>query len=89
MKDNELQFDDSSHRTPTRQASKNSFADFLIKHGLAKDEQMATYILVGVIGVCVLVMVWMFSGGNENRPFTDTEIRGLEQAGSPSEITDY
>ena len=66
MENNEIQFHKPEYRIPTRQIQRNLFADFLVKKGWAKDKQQAMYILLGVIGVCVLVTMFvMFGGKNE------------------------
>ena len=63
MENNEIQFDEIEYRMPARKVQRNLFVIFLIKRGWAKDEKQAIYILFGVIGVCILVAIWFFSGG--------------------------
>lgn len=74
MENNEIQFDEPEYRMPTLQVPRNLFVDFLINKGLAKDKQQATYILFGVIGVCVLVVIWFFSGGGYEDVNPDTFV---------------
>jgi hypothetical protein len=63
MENKEVQFDEPKYRIPTRHSQHNLFIDFLIKRGWAKDERQVIYILLGVLGVCILIIVWFLSGG--------------------------
>lgn len=39
------------------------------KWGLAKDDRQANYVLIGIIGACILIMfVVLFSGSDDSRP---------------------
>ncbi len=60
MEDNKVQFEDFDYIRPARQNNRNVFIDFLINKGIAKDKKQAMYALVGVIGVCVLIIIWNF-----------------------------
>ena len=66
MENNDIQFDEPEYRVPRRQIQRNLFVDFLIKRGWAKDKQQAMYILFGVIGVCVFVIVFIQFGNTSD-----------------------
>ena len=84
----DVQFNEPRSRLPKIHIKRTIFANFLIKTGLAKNKQQATYILLGIIGVGVFIMIMLLINGDDQRNFSKTEIETLEQAGSPSEITE-
>lgn len=70
MQNNKIQFDEPEYEISKKrigQHDSNVFADFLIKKGWIKNEQQATYILLGVIVFCILIMVWNFGNITEEQ----------------------
>lgn len=65
MENKQVQFDEPEYRMPPQKIQRNLFINFLIDRGWAKDKQQASYILLGGIGICILIMIWVFGGGNE------------------------
>jgi hypothetical protein len=74
-----IQFDEPVYKRPlSRTKPQNKFASFLIEKKIAKDEDQATYILLGIVGACILVVIfYMFSGGSPEI-FTEEEVRILD-----------
>ena len=75
MKNNQIQFDEPEYRVPKHQVQRSLFVDFLIKKGLAKDQQQAMYILFGIIGVSVLITMLSLKSKTitppDNIPFSE------------------
>jgi len=86
MENNEVKFDEPEYRAPRLQVTHNSFIDFLIKKGLAKDEQQAMYILFGVIGISVLVSLWFFRGNTPQVPIDSATGEEIIEGKIPGQI---
>jgi len=81
MENNEVKFNEPNYGAPRRQRQRNLFIDFLIKKGWAKNEKQALYILFGIIGISVFIMVWVFINGG-TKPNTKIRILPQESVGS-------
>ncbi len=74
MEDNRVQFDEPQHTVTKQQVGRKSFVDFLVDKGLAKNKQQATYILFGVIGVCILIIFLIFAMGGSDYATPNTFV---------------
>ena len=64
--------DTTSRTRRTSQRRNFSLTRKLINAGLAKNEQQATYILIGVVVVSMLIAVWVLHSGSSETPPIDS-----------------
>ncbi|HEC93883.1 MAG TPA: hypothetical protein ENI56_00730 [Candidatus Kaiserbacteria bacterium] len=61
MSNGGVQFEEPGYRAPSRTESHSTFIDFLIKIGIVKSKQQATYVLLGIIIVTVIITFFVLS----------------------------
>ncbi len=79
MDNTKIQFEEPEYHITEQSAQNNLFVNFLIKTGLVKNEKQAMYVLFGVIGVCVLIIIFFISKSS-NTNITEKNIFNPETA---------
>ncbi len=60
-----VQFEEPEYRAPSGIESHSTFIDFLIKKGIVKSKQQATYVLLGIIVIAIILSFFLL---NSNKP---------------------
>tara|TARA_B100000745_G_scaffold70940_1_gene42435 strand:- start:6428 stop:6700 length:273 start_codon:yes stop_codon:yes gene_type:complete len=67
-----VQFDEPTYKSPVRkQSTQHLLADFLVRNNLAKNNQQATYMILGIAILAIIISLWMISSSRnviENPP---------------------
>tara|TARA_B100000745_G_scaffold290137_2_gene228817 strand:+ start:2514 stop:2771 length:258 start_codon:yes stop_codon:yes gene_type:complete len=74
-----VQFDEPTyHGSMHNRNQRSGLTGFLIEKNIAKNEKQATYILLGILGLCIVVIAFYISTTAKPEVFTEEEIAILE-----------